>query len=105
MKDPIEEIFSQARRSETELPASPFLETLRAEFPAKKSVSRKTNFDWILILAAILASCAVFFLTPLYDWLLALPSILPTMDSLQLLILAAALASISFFVFFDWEFE
>lgn len=35
----------------------------------------------------------------------ALPAVLSTIGNLQLLILATALASISFFVFFDWEFE
>jgi hypothetical protein len=105
MKNQIEELFAQARQTESELPADAFLTQVRCELLRQSVKQSKQNFDWILVLAAVLASSVVFFLTPLYGWLLALPAVLPTIGNMQLVILATALATISFFVFFDWEFE
>lgn len=106
MNTQLEDIFNQAKESEPELKPNQFMSGLQAELKVQQLYT-ESKFDWLLIVAAVLASLAVFFLTPAYSWLVSLPNYLVAANYVLSLPLVLAWVSvltlITFFSYSDWE--
>ena len=99
--DQIEQLFQRARATEEQLPESPFLARLNDELEISSERVSPTNYDWILVVAALLAVVIAFVVTPVSFWLSALPYLNFSVDALVLVIFAAVVTAISCFWLFD----
>lgn len=102
MNDHIEQLFQQAREQEPKLNDTEFFADFSRQRQQIQSPA-KLGYEWILVLAAALATLAVFIFTPISFWLSALSYQTFSLDTMVLIGLSAFAVVISYFAFFDWE--
>lgn len=112
MNNELDILFKQARDSEAELSAQPFLAGLQNQLAvesnrdadtSKTSKRKSINYDWLLIAAVVLATLFVFFFTPAAFWLAAIPHLEWNIVSLAVAGASMTGLALASFAMLDWE--
>lgn len=102
MNNQIDQLFQKARESETPLAKDAFMANLAAELNIER-VTSEPRFEWLSIFAVALATLVVFFSTPIFGWILAVPGLLSSTTAIAVLGLSSLVIAMSLYACYELE--